>query len=355
MRGNEELPIRVGDLSTAYVVRDRILAWRPSVFDPPADAFGGEFYTAHELEEILKDQLLGSTELANMPVKTRSKVAKELLCEALGYDTPGSFPRTSPRFPHLNVDLYVQASNNLQVWNQDVDAARRYVILIVKDDWIADVRVIAGADLALFDRTGTLTSKFQASRIDENAGSRLVSPEDTEDFISALVPTDRISGGVSPVQLPTPGRVLDIQSVYEALLPMVGETFVDPGFLQDRNRGSVVHREACARLGMSHFADNGQFPDVLSQLLEVKLQLARTIDLGLELPESETLVASTNNLLAVRDVRYAIFYAERLASAFRITSLVVVTGEDFFLEFRQFGGRISNAKLQLRLPAEWFS
>lgn len=355
MSNGAEIPTRVGNLSTAYAVRTKILASHPSIYDPPADALGEEFYTANELELLLKDRLVGSDDLAGLPIKTRSKVAKELLCEALGYDTPASFPRISPRFPHLNADLYVQVASNLQLWNQDVDASRRYVILIVKGDWVVDVHVIAGADLALLDRTGTLTSKFQASRIDEFAGSRLVSAEDTQDFISALRPSREIPEGVSPVVLPEPGEVLDIGSVYDALFPMVGLHFDDPGMLQDRNRGSVVHREACKRLGLSRFADNGQFPDVLSQLLEVKLQLARTIDLGLELPESSSLVASTNNLLAVKDVRYAIFYAKRLETAFQITSLVVVTGADFFREFRQFGGLVSNSKLQLRLPARWFN
>jgi hypothetical protein len=227
----------------------------------------------------------------------------------------------------------------MAVYTQDVDSARRYMILIMKGDCIADVHVIAGADLALLDRTGTLTSKFQAIRIDENAGSQLVSAEDTQDFIAALMPANEIPDGVSPVALPQPHEVLDIGAVYDTLLPMVGETFADPGILQDRNRGSVVHREACARLGISHFADNGRFPDVLSQVLEIKLQLARTIELGFELPESTTLVASTNNLLAVKDVRYAIFYAERLEKAFQITCLVVVTGEDFLRSSVSLGAR----------------
>ena len=117
----------------------------------------------------------------------------------------------------------------------------------------------------------------------------------------------------------------------------------------------MVHREACSALGLSHYADHGQFPDILSQLLEVKLQLARTIDLGLELPSSESPLASVNGVVAVSDVRYAIFYGDRSDGEFTLTTLVMVTGEDFFKEFRQFAGKVSNSKLQLRLPSEWFS
>ena len=53
-------------------------------------------------------------------------------------------------------------------------------------------------------------------------------------------------------------------------------------------------------------------------------------------------------------MRYVIFYATRAQGRFTIDSLVVVTGADFFKEYRQFGGLTSNAKLQLRLPGEWF-
>lgn len=89
-------------------------------------------------------------------------------------------------------------------------------------------------------------------------------------------------------------------------------------------------------------------------MLEVKLQLARTIDLGLELPKSTTPLASANGVIAVSDVRYAIFYGLRAGSTFQLAELVVVTGREFFKGFRQFAGNVSNKKLQLRLPSAWF-
>jgi len=98
-------------------------------------------------------------------------------------------------------------------------------------------------------------------------------------------------------------------------------------------------------------AERGYFAE---EGVEVELQLARTVDLGLELPGSDTPLASTNGLFSVRDVRYAIFYATRASGRFTIESLVVTTGADFFKEYRQFGGLTSNVKLQLRLPGEWF-
>lgn len=169
------------------------------------------------------------------------------------------------------------------------------------------------------------------------------------------IPDRRPPASISPLDAPSSGNALDIATVYRSLISLVGRTFTDPGQTQERNRGSVVHRESCAALGLSHYADHGQFPDILSQLLEVKLQLARTIHLGLELPSSGTLLASANGVIAARDVRYAIFYGLRANSKFTLTDLVVTTGQDFFKEFRQFAGKISNSKLQLRLPGEWFA
>jgi hypothetical protein len=343
------------DHSSGEDVRRRILAAGPSIYDDPATEQTGLFYSPGELEAVLRARLVGLPDLRGLPFRTRNKVAKTLVCEALGYVPPTSFTKTQPRLRHASLDVYVQESNNLQVWNQEVDAARRYVVLIVKGGQIADVRVIAGADLAQFDATGTLTSKFQASRIDDRDGAVLVSARDTDALIAAYDPGPRMPLAISPVELPDRGRVLEIAGVFAFLAPMVGQTYDDPGITQERNRGTVVHREACERLGLTHFADNGQFPDVLSQLLEVKLQLARTIDLGLELPNSSKLLASANGTIAVRDCRYAIFYGERDGSSFTITALVVVTGQDFFTEFRQFGGRVSNSKLQLRLPNSWFA
>lgn len=339
----------------AKIVRQRIQAAGVSVYENPAVTTSGMFYAPEELEAILRQTLVGAKDLHGLPVRTRSKVAKGLVCEALGYMVPATFTRVQPRLPHPNLDVYVQKTSNLQIWNQEVDSARRYVIITLNaTDTVSDVFVIAGADLAQFDTTGTLTRKFQANRIDEHAGSRLVSTHDTEEFARLLLPLDSVSWNSSSVSLPQRGQVLPISDVYEALLPLVGSMFSDPGITQERNRGTVVHREACIALGLGDFADHGQFPDVLSQALEVKLQLARTIDLGLELPNSPAPIASLNGQLAACDVRYAIFYADRLGGEFKITSLVVTTGRDFFTEFRQFGGKVSNSKLQLRLPAAWF-
>ena len=121
------------------------------------------FIPNYALEQILSDYLVGIS-LNGLPLRTRSKVVKTKICEALGYPTPRSFIKTQPRFPGQNFEVYTQKSMNVQIWNEEVDAARRYVFLKVdEDDIIICVRVISGETLAKYDRTGKLTTKYQAT------------------------------------------------------------------------------------------------------------------------------------------------------------------------------------------------
>ena len=115
------------------------------------------YYTKEEIEELISKRMIGHS-FNGLALRTRSKVAKELVCEALGYPVPASFKKTQPRFPSQNLDTYVQKSNNLQVWNEELDPVRRYLIMrIDENDIVRKVRVVTGQDLAVLDTTGTLT------------------------------------------------------------------------------------------------------------------------------------------------------------------------------------------------------
>ena len=76
-----------------------------------------------ELENIL-DAAMKGISLAGLPLRTRSKVVKEHICRALGYPVPSSFKKTQPRFIGQFFDTYVQKSNNLQVWNEELEPTR---------------------------------------------------------------------------------------------------------------------------------------------------------------------------------------------------------------------------------------
>jgi len=310
-----------------------------------------------ELEAILDEKLRGIS-LAGLALRTRSKVVKESVCRALGYPVPSSFKKTQPRFVGQMFDTYAQKSNNLQVWNEELSPTRRYVILRVDEvDQIARVKVVNGEELAQLDTAGTLTQKYQARLIPGVASEELVSPTDTD----ALLPHTRawanLAQTVSPIDHPAHGLILPIGEVFERLRGAVGRSFPDAGWDQERNRGAALHRIVCERLGYADYRDDGHFPDVRNQLLEVKLQTSPTIDLGLVRPSSEEpldvpQIAGTQ----VRhcDVRYALFYAQTDGAEVTLTRLYLTTGASFFSRFPQFGGKVLNKKLQIPLPSDFF-
>lgn len=295
-----------------------------------------------ELEAILDEKLRGIS-LAGLALRTRSKVVKESVCRALGYPVPSSFKKTQPRFVGQMFDTYAQKSNNLQVWNEELSPSRRYVILRVDEsDKIARVKVVNGEELAQLDTTGTLTQKYQARLILGAASEELVSPTDTEALLPHIRAGANLAQTVSPIDHPAHGLVLPIGEVFERLRGAVGRSFPDAGWDQERNRGAALHRIVCELLGYADYRDDGRFPDVRNQLLEVKLQTSPTIDLGLVRPSSEEpldvpQIAGTQ----VRhcDVRYALFYAQTDGAEVTLTRLYLTTGASFFSRFPQFGGK----------------
>jgi hypothetical protein len=107
-------------------------------------------------------------------------------------------------------------------------------------------------------------------------------------------------------------------------------------------------------LGLGDYADTGRFPDIVCQALEVKLQVAETIDLGLVNPDSEEPAVTLSPRLRHCDARYLVAYATRHETALRVEHVVTATGAEFFGEFQRFGGLGQNEKLQLRLPADFY-
>jgi hypothetical protein len=311
-----------------------------------------------ELEQLLNRGLCGIS-LAGMPPRTRSKIAKEHVCRVLGYPIPPSFPKTQPRFTGQRFDTYVQKSNSLQVWNEALSPTRRYVLIRPSPEGvIVKVRVVTGDMLAALDATGRLTQKYQARFIVGANKTELVVPEDTALLrpLTASAAGPR-AGEASPVSPPSAGSLLPIAALCSRLSQLVGVTFEDAGFDQDRNRGARLHRLVCQALGYASHQDDGRFPDVRHQLLEVKLQTARTIDLGLVLPSSTEpldMPQVAGRQLRPCDVRYAVVHAHTNGALVTLTHVLVTTGEAFFGRFPQFEGKVLNQKLQIRLPGDFF-
>ena len=194
---------------------------------------------ATKLERILNQSLRGES-LAGLPLRTRSKVVKQKICRALGYPVPGSFRKTQPRFPGQQFDVYVQKSLNLQIWNEDLVADRRYVIVRVSDDdLVSAVRVISGADLARLDSTNTLTQKYQARGDVEHC--ELVSDADTENLQPLINDDADLSKVESPSNEPQADKLLSIEKIYNLTGPLVDQTFPDAGADEERNRLSLIH------------------------------------------------------------------------------------------------------------------
>ncbi|MEX0921409.1 MAG: hypothetical protein WD489_05170 [Rhodovibrionaceae bacterium] len=328
-----------------------------SIYDPIEIGDPELWIPTPELEQLLNAAMTGVS-LAGLPLRTRSKVVKEHVCRALGYPVPSSFRKTQPRFPGQFFDTYAQKSNNLQVWNEELAPTRRYVIIQVGEgDVIVRVKVVTGDTLALLDTTGTLTQKYQARLIPGEAKEELIADEDTNLLRPFVRSGVDLAAVASPVNHPRAGQLLPIWEVFERLQSLVGEGFPDIGYDQERNRGAALHRLVCQHLGYADYRDDGQFPDVRHQLLEVKLQTSPTIDLGLVCPDSdEALDVPKIEGQQIRhcDVRYALFYAVTDGQNVTLTHLFLTTGETFFTRFRQFEGKVLNKKLQIPLPADFF-
>jgi hypothetical protein len=312
----------------------------------------------HHLEALLNAGLHGKS-LAGLALRTRSKVVKTAVCEALGYPAPRSFKKTQPRFLGQQLDTYTQKALNLQIWNEELSPTRRYAIIqVTEDDVIGRVRVVTGQQLAVLDTTGTITTKYQARLEIGAATHELVSPVDPSAMWPHVCAGAKLSVSTSPIHEPQAGELLPIHEIFERLSPLVGRTFPDPGIDQERNRGASLHRLICDQFGYSRYEDIGQFPDIRHQLLEVKLQTSPTIDLGLVEPSS-TEYLDIQRIGATQprhsDVRYALFYAKTNGVTVVLTHLFVTTGERFFTRFRKFGGRVINGKIQIPLPRDFFA
>lgn len=307
----------------------------------------------HLLQEILTDALSGKM-IWTLPNRTRSKVLKSCVCEALWYPIPASFKKDQPRFLGQGFDIYVQKSNNLQIWNEAVSNERRYaVIQMLEDGSIWKIKVLWWVELAKLDTTWKFTIKYQATY--STIGVELVRT-DTDNLQEICLNTGHDVSWLGPVDKPSEKSLIPSPIILSLLQPIVWLSFPDVGLDQERNRAAELHKLVCEYLGYSSYKDNGQFPDVLNQLLEIKLQTSPTIDLGRTCPNSlEKLMEISSKVVFHEDVRYAIFYWSVKNGIIEITHLTVISGKYFFERFPQFKWKVVNKKIQLPLPKNFFN
>lgn len=223
---------------------------------------------------------------------------------------------------------------------------------------ITRVKVVTGDTLALLDKTGTLTQKYQAHLITGQETTEIIVSEDTDNLRPLLGEHSLLAHfNNSPIDNPTAETLLPIRVIFERLEPLVGQVFTDVGYDQERNRGAELHRLVCQKLGYDEYQDTGDFPDIRHQLLEVKLQTSPTIDLGLVPPDSQeplNIPRIGERQTRPCDVRYALFRAHTDGEKVALTYFYLTTGEVFFSRFPQFQGKVVNKKLQIPLPTDFF-
>lgn len=328
-----------------------------TIYDPVEIGDPNLWIPSSELETLLHESLV-NTSLEGLPLRTRSKVVKQLVCQSLGYPIPKGFKKTQPRFPGQNFDIYIQKSNNLQIWNEEVSPERRYVIIRVSpEDMILKIKVVNGDSLSFLDTTGTLTQKYQARLVLGNEQKELIVDKDTTNLLPVISDSSLTSFFHSPLENPFSNHLLPIRTIFERVGKLVGRTFPDAGSDQERNRGAALHQMVCQTLGYANYQDDGRFPDIRNQLLEVKLQTSPTIDLGLVVPNSKAPLGIPkigNTQVRHCDVRYVIFYAQTNGITVELTHCFVTTGEAFFSRFQQFQGNVINKKIQIPLPNDFF-
>jgi hypothetical protein len=328
-----------------------------SIYDPIKVGDPRLWIPAPELETMLGAALEG-LDLKGLPLRTRSKVVKQRVAEALGYPVPQSFKKTKPRFPGQNFDTYIQKANNLQIWNEELAPTRRYVVIRVSDNYrVSAVKVVTGDDLAKLDTTGTLTQKYQARVVPGDLPAELLTSHDSSRLRIERGGRPKESLLRDPTDHPNSESLLTIGEIFERIRPLIGRRVVYTGSDQERNRAAGVHRLVCEALGYAVYHDDGRFPDVRHQLLEVKLQTSPTIDLGLVTPDSKEpldIPMMAGQQIRHCDVRYGIFCGQVEGPEVRLTNLYLTTGEAFFSRFRRFEGKVLNKKLQIPLPADFF-
>jgi hypothetical protein len=112
----------------------------------------------------------------------------------------------------------------------------------------------------------------------------------------------------------------------------------------------------CEKLGFCSGEDNGTYPDIMNQLIEIKLQTSPTIDLGLHSPDDKTSLFTVGEQeFRSRDVRYVIVDGVLESGSVKVRYCHVVNGRDFSAHFALFGGKVKNAKLQMPLPSDFFN
>lgn len=325
----------------------RVAAAGRSIYDPPLP---GLQWPDALLQARLADRLSG-LRLA-YALRRRAGVARTEVVAALGYRPPDAWRRVRPRIPAEDLEVVVMKANNVQLWNDDLTAGRRYAFLRVDDlDRVVAVRVVRSGDLLPLG-SGRLTGAKRQARVPAGpAGSGTCSAIDTEAVAPLLGPVGLVPGGPA-LAPPRPGSVLPVRALHARVVGVVGASLPNYGAGQERRTGDAAHQLVARSLGLV-VGDGGRCPDIPAQLCEVKLAWRNTLNLGAADPTDVTPRLELPAGLSYADLRYVIVRATPgPAGGLRVAGVTTVTGAEFTDHFTMMSGR--NSKRQFTLPPDFW-
>ena len=377
------------------------------IFSPPNSE---SLFTEDEILE-LTTPILNQSIPSELSTVQKSRWVKFQIIELLGYQRPTGLRtkqarQCKPKFMHQLLDIFVQSSRNLQVWNyvpyadiiipsewneeskypyryQDC----RYLLVFHNSDGIILKTTLAtGNELLEWDTTGTQTIKWQAyarhSYRNEISSQIITSPIEPlqnkftgytqqpseekresilQEYQNPLEEKRRyiLQEDLNPQfplikEYPNPTYLFTHNEIKQALNTLIGRKFDNLGTGQERNIGQALEKEIAKALGYQHYqqTDTGGYPDLLHQLIEVKFQFSGTIDLGNHLPTDQSSIEASWNEwnITSRDIRYIVALMEKDTHGnFIVDSIVITSGEKFNQYFSIGEGK--NFKVQIPIPS----
>lgn len=356
------------------------------IFQQPNNEF---LYTKKELEEIF-ESVLGTTIPSNLSLVQKSHWVKKKCIALLGYRIPETLRskdarKIKPKFINQLLDIFVQHSSNLQVWNyipysnivipaewNETEARYkfsdcRYVIIShTASGQINKIMVKTGTELKSWDKTSTKTIKWQANILQKyrKAESGVTASESDpifersgnqcEDIENKLARIKELDIEKIPlIKKPIISEILfSIHELSILLKNLIGKEFSIPSSSQERIVGQTIEKMVVQMLGYTQFeqTDSGGYPDLLNQLMEVKFQYSGTIDLGKNFPTSDERIDESwnNEGISFSDIRYLICLVSKVEQKYRIDSIMIISGKDFNSYFSICEGQ--NFKIQMKIP-----
>ncbi len=250
-----------------------------------------------------------------------------------GYEVMPHKRKGVPRILRELLDTYIVTSGksyNLQVWNRNptgLAAQVRYrsgpplrakdvrLVLVRVDPEVQQIRAVVVVSPSYVESTfgafGKPTVKQQLL-VSPQARERVLSSTPSVEYrpdtakVAASAVEELKTPSPNMHDLPTQGNILSLEAIRRLLLPQLLGVSIPPA--NTKQRGQGLETVVAGALGYDVSCSPqlaGSYPDIRSQLLEVKVQDAATIDLGRYSPQFVEDVPTCPGFTTA-DVRYLI-------------------------------------------------